>query len=330
MRETTAEVLRCPRCRADRTLSLAARESDEREVREGALTCSACSAQFEVTEGIMHLLHDPPDFVTKEAAGLDRFAETMRADGWDRERILGLPEKEDQGYWQSQHLAMTHLLGHNSFEAGQRLVDIGSNTCWASNIFAEQGLDVIALDIATTQMQGLKTAEWWFEDRGVFFERMLSVMYDPALASESVDYVFCCEVLHHNDVDNLNRTLEELFRVLKPGGTLFLVNEPMRFPLMLKRDHAEEVAEYEGNEHVHFFHQYWRAARRAGFKVARPWPPPGEHPPTDTSARARVAHAIARVPGSRLLREAVIAARWGWYHVVRGDRALSLTFTKPR
>ena len=141
----------------------------------------------------------------------------MRADGWDRERILGLPENEDQGYWQSQHLAMTHLLGNASFEPGQRLVDVGSNTCWASNIFARQGLEVIALDIATTQMQGLKTADWFIETGEVFFERMLSVMYDPALASESVDYVFCCEVLHHNDVTNLNRTLEELYRVLKPG-----------------------------------------------------------------------------------------------------------------
>ena len=52
-------------------------------------------------------------------------------------------------------------------------------------------------------MQGLKTADWFIETGEVFFERMLSVMYDPALASESVDYVFCCEVLHHNDVRHL-------------------------------------------------------------------------------------------------------------------------------
>ncbi len=330
MREPTVEVLRCPRCRADGSLALTAAGSDEHEVREGLLTCSECGGEFQVRDGIMHLLHDPPDFVEREAAGLERFAETMRADGWDRERILGLPENEDQGYWQSQHLAMTHLLGNASFEPGQRLVDVGSNTCWASNIFAREGLDVIALDIATAQMQGLKTADWFIETGEVFFERMLSVMYDPALASESVDYVFCCEVLHHNDVDNLNRTLEELYRVLKPGGTLFVVNEPMRFPLMLKRDHAEEVAEYEGNEHVHFFHQYLRAAQRAGFKVERPWPRPGERPATDTSGRARAARAISHVPGSGYLREAVIAARWSWYHVIRGDRALALNCTKPK
>ena len=129
---------------------------------------------------------------------------------------------------------------------------------------------MIALDIATAEMQGLQTADWFLETGDVYFERLLSVMYDPALASDSVDYVFCCEVLHHNDRADLRRTLARAVPRARPGGTLFMVNEPMRFPLRLKRDHAEEVAEFEGNEHVHFFHQYYCAARAAGFEVAGP------------------------------------------------------------
>ena len=34
---------------------------------------------------------------------------------------------------------------------------------------------------------------------------------------------------------------------------------------------AEEVAEFEGNEHVYFAHSYLLAARAAGFRVAAPW-----------------------------------------------------------
>ena len=46
------------------------------------------------------------------------------------------------------------------------------------------------------------------------------------------------------------------------------MNDQLKFPLNLKRGHdSTEVAEFEGNEHVHFFHQYYFAARRAGFKV---------------------------------------------------------------
>ena len=34
----------------------------------------------------------PPGHVAREAAGLGRFAEHMRADGWDRDTIRRLPD----------------------------------------------------------------------------------------------------------------------------------------------------------------------------------------------------------------------------------------------
>ena len=40
---------------------------------------------------------------------------------------------------------------------------------------------------------------------------------DLPLASESLDYVYCCEVLHHNDPVSLRRTIEEAFRVYAEG-----------------------------------------------------------------------------------------------------------------
>ena len=55
--------------------------------------------------------------------------------------------------------------------------------------------------------------------------------------------------------------------MLKPGGQLFVLSEPLRFPPNLKRDHGEEVAEFEGNENVYFAHEYLLAARRAGFSI---------------------------------------------------------------
>ena len=43
---------------------------------------------------------DPPDHVLREAEGLTRFAEWMKAQGWDREAVKRLPDR-DEGYWWS-------------------------------------------------------------------------------------------------------------------------------------------------------------------------------------------------------------------------------------
>src|SRR3954453_18802278 len=190
MRESLLDQLRCPRCHVERRFVLEARERSSVEVRSGSLTCASCGHVAEIERGVVDLMPDPPDFVRREALGLERFADTMRADGWDRERVLRLPD-DPLEYWQGQKAAMGHLLSTIDVAPGSRLLDVGSNTCWASNIFASRGLDVIALDISTAEMQGLFTADWWFEaNDDVHFERVLSTMFDPAIATESLDYVF--------------------------------------------------------------------------------------------------------------------------------------------
>lgn len=309
MREPITRILRCPRCGADGSLRLLGTRSDEREVRDGELICSACGERFTVADGIIDLLRDPPEFVRRERAGLEQFAEHMRADGWDRERVRCLPDVE-LPYWHGQRRAMDALLERTDLQPGGRLLDVGSNTCWASRIFAGLGLEVIALDIATTELQGLRTADYFIDEGEVFFERLVSVMFALPLTSASIDYAFCCEVLHHNDPAHLRRTFTELHRVLRPGGRLFVVNEPLRFPLRLKRDHGREVAQFGGNEHVYFLHQYYLAARRAGFRVAVQGLPGG-------GARRR--------PGAQLRG---LAGR-AWRQLLRGDAPLVMDCRKP-
>jgi SAM-dependent methyltransferase/uncharacterized protein YbaR (Trm112 family) len=332
VRETLLEVMRCPRCGRDRALRLDASEWSKFEVREGQLRCSNCGLERPVREGIPDLLYQPPEFVVREAAGLHRFAEVMRADGWDREFVRQLPDV-DIPYWYGQARAIRRLLATVPFRRGERLLDVGANTCWASNMFARHGLEVVALDIADAELQGLRTADYFMEDGETFFERVLSPMFDPALADGSFDYVFCCQVLHHNDPSGLRRTMSELHRVLRPGGRLLVVNEPLRFPLRLKLDHGADVSQFDGYEHVYFRHEYVLAARAAGFRVTLPdltaartggeeyeleaggW--------RDTAKAWSGRHAMGRC-ALRVYR----VGRFWWKHAVRGDASLSLTGRK--
>jgi SAM-dependent methyltransferase len=327
-----AEALRCPTCRRDATLALQVSECDAQEVRAGALRCSVCAKEFAVRRGVPELLHNPPEHILAEAAGLERFAAVMRRDGWNRERVRQLPDVED-GYWWVQRRSMQQLLATIPFQPGESIVDIGSNTCWAANIFATRGLRATALDIATAELQGLYTADYFIDDGHVFFERVLGSMDAIPLASGSVDYVYCCQVLHHNDSESLRRTFAEIFRVLRPGGRLLMVNETLKTLRDPHGVHDEEVWEYDGYEHAHWALRYRWEARRAGFltTIAEPY----YHPFFgDVSLRVNIRGPLLR----RLARRAVAALRpspvvrrlcLAWLNHAWGGVSMNMVATKP-
>ena len=255
----------------------------------------------------------------------------MRADGWDRERILSLPY-DQSGYWFAQATAMKQMLHTVNFQPGDRLLDVGSNTCWASAMFAEHGLEVIALDITPIEMQGLATADWWMDTKDIHFERMVGVMFDIALHDGSLDFVWCCEVLHHNHRANLRRTLEELFRVLRPGGQLVVVNETLRTLRQPLLRPGHEVAEFEGHEHAYVRHSYVSAARRAGFEVELrgPWLLAGFNDAITLTPsmsairgfRAATTHALRKTERGR-------RAYLAWKAYIVGGTSLYMVATKP-
>lgn len=282
--------------------------------------------------GVAELLHDAREHILMEAAGLERFAERMRQAGWDRALVRSLPDVP-HGYWYVQARSMHQLLTTVPFMPGESILDVGSNTCWAANHFAERGLQAIALDIATAELQGLYTADYFIDEGEVFFERVLGSMDAIPLASSSVDYVYCCEVLHHNDADGLRRTFAEIFRVLRPGGRLLMVNETLKTLQDPSGVHLDGVEEFQGYEHAHWSLRYRWEATRAGFltEVTEPhyrgFFGDAELSLPDDVRRAR---ALLRRLGFALRRRGLARRAYlVWLNHFKGGVSMNMIATKP-
>ena len=153
------------------------------------------------------------------------------------------------------------------------------------------------------------------------------------LASSSVDYVYCCQVLHHNDLDGLRRTFAEIFRVLRPGGRLLVVNETLKTLRDPHGVHDEGVEQFEGYEHAHWAARYRWEAIRAGFLTEvtephyRPFFGDAELPP------ARLEQGRVRSPGGSASRCAASAscgaATWRGSTTSEGGVSMNMIATKP-
>jgi SAM-dependent methyltransferase len=94
------------------------------------------------------------------------------------------------------------------------------------------------------------------------------------MADESVDIVFCRQVLHH--IHGLDEAMQECARVLRPGGTALFCREHVV-------DDAEQLAQFlaghpihklTGDEHAHSLPTYRNAITGAGLQIVKelgPW-----------------------------------------------------------
>ncbi len=327
MKEQFASSLRCPACRSEGTLELRVDEVNEWEVREGSLRCRACASEFTVHRGVAELLADRARPAPADTTGFERLAERLHLAGREAEFIRALRDVPIE-YWHVRARSMYQLLTTVPFQPGESILDVGAGTCWATHHFAERGLQAIALDVVTPELRGLYTADSLIDDGRVYFERVLASMDALPLATSSVNYVFCFEVLHACDDPGLRRTMAEFFRVLRPGGRLLLFNERIN----ALRGRGGRGAD-TGPGHPHSAPRYRWEAARAGF-FTDPIEP--HHVPFFGDSDLELAPGTPALTGLAegvgfALRGNAIARRvyLEWLNDVAGGVGLNMIATKP-
>jgi ubiquinone/menaquinone biosynthesis C-methylase UbiE len=160
------------------------------------------------------------------------------------------------------------IFEHETF-AGSRVVDIGAGRTWSSRHIANIGKaeEVVALDVLTVRFLGLETADIFFQEDGVAFERIRADLHRIPLRDEWADVVFSCASLHHSS--NLDDLYAEVWRVLRPGGRFIFVSEPCKKASIEDTRLHNRETEHGINECIYSLSEYLGPLRKRGFTYRR-------------------------------------------------------------
>jgi ubiquinone/menaquinone biosynthesis C-methylase UbiE/uncharacterized protein YbaR (Trm112 family) len=258
------ESLRCSPCgRTDWRLEI--RAQDEREVREGELRCSGCMTAYPIRGGVVDFLDPTDESLQKEVNGWIELAGPL---GEHLVPTMAALPYYPHDPWPQVAPDFFQIFEHESF-ADHRVVDIGAGRTWSTRHIANIGRarEVVALDVLTVRFLGLETADIYFQEDGVAFERIRADLHRMPLRDEWADVVFSCASLHHSS--SLNDLYEEVWRVLRPGGKFIFLGEPCKKASVeeTRPDNAETA--HGINEHVYSLAEYLGPLRKRGFTYRR-------------------------------------------------------------
>jgi ubiquinone/menaquinone biosynthesis C-methylase UbiE len=121
--------------------------------------------------------------------------------------------QSDTGYKEKVNLIRSQIVDRNAL-----ILDLGGNTAGEAVQLISEGYTIIVADI---NEQALRVADVRCKKFGLqppFF--LGSDAHELALQDETIDQVIIFEALHH--IEDYATSLKELYRVLKPGGKIFL------------------------------------------------------------------------------------------------------------
>jgi SAM-dependent methyltransferase len=127
-------------------------------------------------------------------------------------------EKTNQSPWLKPTDDAYYLANKWSEQGYKRILDLGAGLGRHSIYFGKHGFDVSALDLSDYGINHLK--EWALKEELMIDARvgdMVSLPYED----NYFDCVFAYHSISHTDTEGIKKTINEVERVLRPGGELY-------------------------------------------------------------------------------------------------------------
>ena len=120
--------------------------------------------------------------------------------------------------WKTPHEKFGSLAAAMRQQGMQRMLDLGCGAGRHLVYLARQGFEVYGTDIDS---RGLARARAWLEQEGLAVHLVLADMEALSFPGGFFDAVVSTNVIHHNLLDGIRRTVAGVRRALRPGGWFF-------------------------------------------------------------------------------------------------------------
>jgi 2-polyprenyl-3-methyl-5-hydroxy-6-metoxy-1,4-benzoquinol methylase len=204
--------------------------------------------------------------MTEPAAPVRRRGDSIAIEGsyQDRARREGFVV---QRFWHAEKERI--IRDHAAPAPGERVLDVGCGSGVVADVLASLGADVTGID---SNPAAIAYARGAYSRPNLRVEE--TTVDDLALEPDSVDRIYCLELIEHLDEPQGADLLAGFRRALRPGGTLFLTTPNYRgtWPVLeTLMDRLRLAPPLAGHQHVSRFTR--RLLRRrladAGFAVVR-------------------------------------------------------------
>ena len=128
--------------------------------------------------------------------------------------------KEKGKVFTTPHPDIKEVVDYLKLKNSPRVLDLGCGTGRHLVHFALQGFEVYGLDAAP---EGIKIARKWLEERNLSANLVLHRMEKGFPYQDSFfDAIISIQAMHHNNLEKIRFIVQEIERVLKPGGLIFI------------------------------------------------------------------------------------------------------------